>query len=367
MKKLIFRKFHLDTLAFFLTTLIIMGSIVWTIQAVNYFDFVTKDGHGLKVYFTYIILTFPKIIHRILPFIFFVSLFYTIINYELKNELNIFWINGISKIQFTNKLIIFSIFLMVFQILIGSYLSPVSQLKARNYLKNSNIDFFTSLIKEGKFINVAKGLTIFIDKKNVDGTYSNIFLDKSTKNNSKMIYSKKGFLIDNKKNKLFKLSDGRVLNNDGFKINVFDFDQIDFNLNNLTSNTIVVPKIQEIDTLTLLSCFFDIKPSKYQSFKCGDNLTKEIKKELLKRIYKPIYIPLITLICCLLIISSKNKLNYKKIRNLVFIIAFSTLVISEASLRYSVKSNFLTTSYILLPFIIFIFTYFIFYKKVKNV
>jgi len=181
MKKLIFKKFTQDTLVFFITSLLIMGLIVWTIQAVNYFDFVTEDGHGLRIYFLYSILSFPKIIHRIFPFIFFISLFYTILNYELKNELNIFWINGISKIAFANKIIFFSIIIMFFQIWLGSYISPSSQYKARNYLKNSNIDFFTSLIKEGKFINVVKDLTIFIDKKNSDGSYSDIFLDDSTK------------------------------------------------------------------------------------------------------------------------------------------------------------------------------------------
>ena len=54
---------------------------------------------------------------------------------------------------------------MIIQIILGSYLSPVSQLKARNLIKESNIDFFTSLIKEGKFINAVKGLTIFIENK----------------------------------------------------------------------------------------------------------------------------------------------------------------------------------------------------------
>ena len=163
MKKLIFRKFTQDTLVFFATSIVIMGIIVWTIQAVNYFDFVTKDGHGLKVYFFYTVLNFPKIIHRILPFIFFVSLFYTIINYDLKNELSIFWINGVSKIEFTNKLIFLSILIMIFQISLGGYFSPSSQYKARNYLKNSNVDFFTSLIKEGKFINIVSPLVILIN------------------------------------------------------------------------------------------------------------------------------------------------------------------------------------------------------------
>ena len=74
MKKTIFKKLYTDTAGFFLTFLLIMSLIVWTLQAVNYFDFVTEDGHGLKIYFTYTLLTFPKIINRILPFIFFISL-----------------------------------------------------------------------------------------------------------------------------------------------------------------------------------------------------------------------------------------------------------------------------------------------------
>ncbi len=367
MKKLIFRKFNQDTLAFFTTSLVIMGLIVWTLQAVNYFDFVTEDGHGLRVYFFYTILNFPKIIHRILPFIFFISLFYTIINYEVRNELNIFWINGISKINFANRLISFSIILMLFQILLGSYVSPLSQFKARDYLKNSNIDFFTSLIKEKKFINVTKGLTIFINKKKDDGSYVDIFLDDSTKSNSKMIYAKNGTLIDNDKQKIFKLIDGRVINNENSKINVFDFDQINFNLQNLISNTITIPKIQEISTTTLLSCFFNVKKKMDEDFICENNLTKEIKQELLKRLHKPIYIPLISVLCCFLIIYSKNKINYKRNNNYIFFITFIILIISEASLRYSVKSETSLMIYLFIPLFLFIFAYSIFYRMVKNV
>ena len=133
--------------------------------------------------FSYIILNFPKIIHRIIPFIFFISLFYIIVDYETKNELQIFWTFGVSKINFANKVLILSLILTLLQIWIGGFFSPFSQLKAREYLKNSNIDFFTSLIKEGKFINAVDGLTIFINEKNNDGTYSNIFLDDSSKKN----------------------------------------------------------------------------------------------------------------------------------------------------------------------------------------
>ena len=176
MKKLIFFKLFLKISLFFLTSLIIVGLIVWTIQAVNYFDFVTEDGHGLKVYFYYSILNFPKIIHRILPFVFFISVFYIITSYEQKNEMIVFWINGINKINFLNNILIFSFFFMFLQIMLGSYFSPMAKLLSRDFLKNSNMDFFTSLIKEGKFINVTEGLTIFIESKDENNELFDIFL-----------------------------------------------------------------------------------------------------------------------------------------------------------------------------------------------
>ena len=176
MKKLIFRNFYTDTTKFFIIALLSIGLIVWTLQAVNYFDYVTEDGHGLKVYIYYSILSLPKIIHRIFPFIFFISLFFTLINYESRNELNIFWINGVNKKNFLKKILSYSLIVMTIHLILTSYISPLSQLKARNYLKNSNVDFFSSLIKDKKFINVVKELTIFIDKKNPDGSFQNVFI-----------------------------------------------------------------------------------------------------------------------------------------------------------------------------------------------
>ena len=44
-----------------------------------------------------------------------------------------------------------------------------------------NLESDVRLFKEGKFINVVENLTIFISKKNADGSYSDIYLDDATK------------------------------------------------------------------------------------------------------------------------------------------------------------------------------------------
>lgn len=372
MKKLIFRNFAKDTLNFFIIMCLSIGVIVWTLQAVNYFDYVSQDGHGLKTYFSYIILNFPKIIHRIIPFIFFITLFYVINEYEYKNELQIFWTFGITKIDFANKIISLSIVLTIIQILFGSYLSPLTQFKGRELLKNSNIDFFTSLLKEGKFINAVDGLTIFIDKKNYDNNnYSNIFIDDSTKGQTRMIYAKNGTIIDDNNIKVFKLFGGKVINQDKKKINVFEFEQIDFNLADYTSSTILVPKIQEMPSKELLSClnlkFFDNKIlSKKYSHNCDNSINNEIKQELFKRFYKPLYIPIIAILSCFLIIFPKNNFKYERNKKFIFLITFFILVVSEASLRYSTSSEFATYLYLILPISSFLVIYMFFYRSVKN-
>ena len=87
MKKLIFRNL-IKYPDFFIIMCLAFGTIVWTLQAVNYFDYVSQDGHGLKTYLPYTA-QFSKIIHRIIPFI-FLFLFYILNEYENKNELQIF-------------------------------------------------------------------------------------------------------------------------------------------------------------------------------------------------------------------------------------------------------------------------------------
>ncbi len=365
MEKLIFRKFIKDVIIFFTISILIMGVIVWTLQAVNYFDFVSEDGHGLKVYFAFTLLNFPKIIHRIFPFIFFISLFYTIIRYEMNNQLNIFWMNGVSKIRFINVILIFSLTLMIIQIILGSYLSPVSQLKARNLIKESNIDFFTSLIKEGKFINAVKGLTIFIENKDSQN-FSNIFIDDSTKGYSRMIYAKSGIITTDQKNKIFILYNGKVLNNDNNRINTFEFEQINFNLHSFGSNSIISPKVQEVNSRHLLNCLFNKIYS--QENKCNNEfILNETKQELLKRFFKPIYIPLIGILCCFLFLSGRFNPNYERTKKYIFLLVVLLIIVSETSLRYSTSSNTLLLVYFSIPFILFTTFYTYSYYRINNV
>ena len=71
MNKLIFRKFSLDIINFFLIASFSITFIIWIIQAVNFLDLVSDDGHSLKVYFYYVGLNL-KIFSKTVIFVYFI-------------------------------------------------------------------------------------------------------------------------------------------------------------------------------------------------------------------------------------------------------------------------------------------------------
>ena len=370
MKKLLFQKFLKDTFKFFLTIILAIGLIVWVIQAVGFLDFVTEDGHGLYVYFSYSILNFPKIIHRVLPFVFFISLFYQLSQYEINNELLIFWSNGVSKINFINIIILYSFIISLFQIILGAYISPTGQNEARSYIRNSDIDFFPSLIKEGKFIDTVSNLTIFIEKKDKNGDYENIFLndslngDKFTKaTKSQMIYAKKGKLINDGKARYFQLTDGEMITKDEGEVTNLEFEKIDFDLAKYDTKTTIFPKIQESSSYDLFNCIYsnlkkDMNLFKAKFLRCDKSSIKNIKQEFYKRFFKPIYLPLLALVSSLLVFTSKEKINYNKFKFYLFGIIFCIIVISEISLKYSTQGMLGQLFFFLFPILSFFSIYF---------
>ena len=363
MKKTLIIKFIKDTFKLFVMISLTLGLIVWIIQAVNFLDFVTEDGHGFKVYFFYSVFNFPKIIHRILPFVFFISLFYQIIKYEKNNELLLLWTNGVKKIQFINVVILYSLLILVFQIFLGSYISPNTQNESRSYIRSSNIDFFPSLIREGKFIDTLAGVTIFIDSKDELGNYKNIYLKDTSIDNGpvgsyQIIYAKSGYLTKENSEKVFVFNDGEIINKENNKITNFTFDKINYNLEKYQSKSSGYQKLQEVPIKDLYMCIYlnskdEINKFRAEYLQCKQETMNDIQQEFLKRTYKPIYLPLIALMCGLIIIRSKENNNYNKFNFFLFLLIFFILIISEISLRFSSGNQVGLLFFTLFPLLLF--------------
>ena len=96
-----------------------------------------------------------------------------------------------------------------------------------------------------------------------------------------------------------------------------------------------------------------------------DNIDNIIK-ELYKRIIIPLYIPVLILISLMLIFKSKENVNYPKYRILIFLIGFSTIVISEMTIRLIDENFFKNLKFFLIPIILVISLYSNYLMRFKN-
>ncbi len=372
MKKILYRKFLSDCLIFFIISLISTTVIIWVFQAVNYLDIVIDDGRDYSVYLSYAILSFPKIASKILPFAFFFSFSYVIAKYELKNELLIYWNFGINKITFINFFFIFSLFLFFVQIILTAFIVPKAQSTARSIIRTSDYNFVDNFIKVKKFNAGVKDLTIYTESKDKDNNFNNIYIKKGTdKNNFQITYAKKGIIKNNNGVTVLELYDGQNTNSFNEKITTFSFSKSEFNLSLFTTNTILVKKTQEHTTLELGECLKNLTNKNIKDKNkikqvvrnCEIKNLDNIISELYKRLIVPLYIPVLMLTALLLIIHSKEKINYSKYRMIVFLLGFFIIVFSESTLRFITNSFYNNLAIILIPIIALLSLYFYFLLK----
>ena len=376
MKKILFRKLLFDCIVFFLVALISTSIIIWIFQAVNFLDIIVEDGRDYKVYINYSLLSFPKIISKIVPFALFFSFYYVIDKYEINNELMIFWNFGVEKIQLINFLILFSIFVTIIQLLITIFVVPETQNLSRSLIRTSNVDFIDSFVKPRKFNDNINGLTIYADEKYKNGNLKNLYIKKNENNeNFQITIAKKGEFKNLPNSQLLILYDGQTINKVNNKITNFYFSKSDFNLNSLNTDVVIDDKIQETKTKNHITCIkkyfnkdftFNTKQINYINHNCSKDTLDNLFQELYKRFVTPLYIPILILTCLFLIIFPKENKLYKKSRYLVFFTGIFMIILSEIISRF-ITDNFINNLNILIiPLSIFIILYIslrIFIKK----
>ena len=356
MKNRIYKYFFREFIHHFLIVLFALTAIIWTIQAVNFLDLVTDDGHAFKIYLLYSFLTIPKVLTKLIPFTFLIASILTILKFERNNELILLWTSGLNKIHIANLIFRTSLFIMLVQFLMASIINPETLNISRSLLKNSELQFIPSLLKERQFNDAVKGLTIFVEKKNDDQTYENILIRDEgnvltqVSSGSSTIFAKSGYISKDEKHLILLNGNIQKLEN-GKNIDFIKFEKTSVYLSGLSTRTISEPKIQETPTIDIVRCMLN----KYQDIhNCGRQAKniRDTKAEINRRFGMPIFIPLIALISCFLLRSRKEGKISGLYKYIYFFIGFTIIVGSEITVRYSGISLNVTLLYYLIPIVL---------------
>jgi lipopolysaccharide export system permease protein len=356
----------------FITILLTFTAIAWVVRAVNFLDLMVEDGFNTTIYFKYAALNITSIITRFVPLAFLISLTVSILKFERQQELLILWTSGLNKIKITNIFLLIALFITSFQIIMSLFVNPLLLNKSRALLGDANYKIYP-LLRSNDFSDAFKGITFYIDKKNINNELENIFIkdvggslnyivgEKEKKNVT--IIAKKGFAA---KDKLILFNGTMQTLNLKNEIKNIKFEKTEVIIADMTTRTILQPKIQETSSLILLKCIFN-KNKNLKIENCStDNYKGEVMQTLSRRSGSPLYIPLIAvLVSFLLIHKKKKKYNFLK-KYVLFILTFIILILSEILLKYTGLFLLATISYYVFPIIVSIFFYIYLIKKITT-
>ena len=147
-------------------------------------------------------------------------------------------------------------------------------------------------------------------------------------------------------------------------------------MSSFKTNIILVKKTQEHKTTELIECInsLTLKDKKIAEIKqrvrnCEIKNLDNIISEVFKRLIIPLYLPSLMLIALLLIVNSKEKINYSKHRIKIFLLGLLVIIFSELTLRFVDNSFNNNLIIILIPIILclFLYNYFLFKFKLMNI
>ncbi len=350
----IYLNFLLEIFKAFLVILFGLSIIALTVRAVNFLDLIVDSGYPVSTYFQYSVLNLFGIAPKFIPLSFLIAVSIFILKHIQDSEFIILWTSGVKKMKLVNLLLFSSIITLIFYLIFTTFVTPNALNKSRKLLSYENLNSFLPTVKSQQFSDSFKGFTFIVEKK-INNEIKNIFLhDKGnnlknlSSNISKIsdttILAENG-IVDQKKLFLFN---GQILTSkkNNTENEIIKFEQLNIDLGDLTTTTIKQPKIQETSTVKLLECLFS---KSINDKNCNVNYKKEIISNLNRRIIIPFYIPVISLICCMLLIKSKNKLLGKIS---VFSFSFILLIFTELAVRYTGINSVILFTFISAPIIL---------------
>lgn len=364
----IYQNFFIEIFKTFLLVLFGLSLIALTVRAVSFLDLIVESGYPVSTYFEYSILNLFGIAPKFVPFAFLLALTIFILKHQQEGEFTILWTSGVKKIYLVNLFIFTSFVILIVYLFFSTFLTPFALNKSRQLLGNENFNSFLPTIKSQQFSDSFKGFTFIVEKK-VNNEIKSIFLFDKGNNlrnlssnvselKSTTIVAENGII---KEKKMF-LFNGQIISSKRNSENeVVKFDQLNIDLNNLSTSTIKNPKIQETSTIKLMNC---LSSDSINYEFCNEGFKKEILPTLNRRLIIPFYIPVLSLICSLLLIKSEKKYLNKFS---IFTYSFALLIFIELAVRYTGINDILMVFFIIIPFCLtLIFYLFLIYKFSSN-
>lgn len=226
------------TFALFAGALLWVLALVWTTQVLNRIDLVTDNGQSAGTFFSVAALVLPSVIPVVMPFAIGIAVAQTLATMNADSELIVISAAGSPRTSIIRPILIVAIGASIAAFFVNNTLEPYSRQTFRELLANARADLLTTVLQEGSFQKVDKGLFVQVSERLSNNQLGGIFIADTREKDVKLVYhAERGALISGEAGSLLVMQDGLVqrqaANGD---VSSIRFDSFPFDLSQFSSS-----------------------------------------------------------------------------------------------------------------------------------
>lgn len=179
-----------------LVALLAVSGAVWLSQALQLVDLMVNKGLPISTFLYLTALVFPSLLLMILPLSLFVAALFTYNRLLVESELVAMKALGLGNGQLARAGILLAVVVTLLCYLISLVGMPVASRAFKDLEHEIRNSFSLSLLQEGVFNNVAKGVTVYVDRRAPDGSLAGLLVEDDRDPQRRVtMMAERGFIV----------------------------------------------------------------------------------------------------------------------------------------------------------------------------
>lgn len=216
-----------------LATLIAAAGIFTLAQAIGIIETVALHGRGLLLFGELVALAVPSVLVYVLPTSAFAGCIFVLFHLQEESVLPALYASGAGAPRLLPPTLVLSSLVALITAVFSLYLSPLAERTARDRLLFLSNDLGTYLLKEGQFVGLAEGLTVYVRDVDSQRTMHDLFIYDKSYPDAVTVYAAQRAALEGLDNRPhLSLIEGLAytVGKDGSQLGVLRFDRFVFDL-----------------------------------------------------------------------------------------------------------------------------------------
>ncbi|MEO1329037.1 MAG: LPS export ABC transporter permease LptF [Pseudomonadota bacterium] len=219
---------------------LVLTGVVWLTQSLRVIDIVVNNGQSVNVFLEFTALLLPVVLSIVLQLGALAATIYTLHRMLSESELVAAFAGGASKLRASRPIAVFGLGCMAVLAVDTLYLMPTAARIRTDRVAEIRGDVVGGLIRDGRFLNPAKGLTVYIREISARGELFGVMVQDARDQNSVVTYTaKRGFVTRQQNNPTLVMFDGQAqrLEPGGRRLSLLQFESFAYDLTRFVDDT----------------------------------------------------------------------------------------------------------------------------------